>query len=142
MSTEDEVRKASKQFYTALNLMANGNAEPMAAVWSHGAAVTTLHPIGGRQVGWVAVRASFAQVAQLASQGKIAVKDQLIHVVGDVAYEIGTEHGGFTLAGEPVAIDHRVTNIYQREAGGWKMVHHHTDPSPAMLDVLSRLPSR
>jgi hypothetical protein len=36
-------------------------------------------------------------------------------------------------------IEHRVTNIYHREAGSWKMVHHHVDVSPAMLDIVSRL---
>ncbi|MEO6354113.1 MAG: hypothetical protein ABI656_00070 [bacterium] len=37
-----------------------------------------------------------------------------------------------------MTINHRVTNIYQREAGGWKLIHHHTDLVPAMLDVLNR----
>jgi ketosteroid isomerase-like protein len=32
-----------------------------------------------------------------------------------------------------------VTNVYRREADGWKMIHHHTDLSPAMLDVLADL---
>jgi ketosteroid isomerase-like protein len=139
MSTEDEVRKASKQFYTALNRMVNGDAGPLADIWSHSAAVTAMHPIGGREVGWDAVRASFEQVAQLASDGKVEVKNQLIQVAGDVAYEVGIEHGQLKLAGHQVTIEHRVTNIYQREAGAWKMTHHHTDTSPAMLDVLSRL---
>lgn len=79
------------------------------------------------------------QVAQLASDGKIGLKEQTIHVGGDSAYEIGVEQGQFKLAGQPVTIEHRVTNIYQREAGAWKMTHHHTDTSPAMLEVLGRL---
>ncbi len=141
MSTEDEVRTASTHFYAGLNRMANGDASPLADIWSHSAAVTAMHPIGGRQVGWDAVRASFEQVAQLASDGKVELKDQLIHVAGDLAYEVGVEHGQVTLAGQKVTIEHRVTNIYQREAGAWKMTHHHTDTSPAMLDVLSRLQS-
>jgi len=58
MSTEAEVRKASRQFYAGLNRMVNGDADPLADIWSHGAAVTAMHPIGGRQVGWDAVRAS------------------------------------------------------------------------------------
>jgi ketosteroid isomerase-like protein len=139
MSTEDEVRKASKQFYAALNRMANGDAGPLADIWSHNTDVTTMHPIGGREVGWDKVRQSFEQVAKLASDGKIELKDQFIHAAGDVAYEVGTEHGQFKLAGQQVAIEHRVTNIYQREAGAWKIAHHHTDISPAMMDVLSRL---
>jgi uncharacterized protein (TIGR02246 family) len=138
MSAEDEVRKASQQFYAALNRMANGDSGAMADIWSHSATVTTMHPIGGREVGWDAVRASFEQVAKVASDGKIELKDQLIRVAGDVAYEMGVEHGGMTLAGHQAAIEHRVTNIYQRQGGAW-MVHHHTDTSPAMLDILKRL---
>jgi len=139
MAVEDDVRKASQKFYAALNLMLNGDSSSMADIWSHSPTVTTMHPIGGREVGWDAVQQSFAQVGTLASGGKGELKDQLIRVVGDVAYEVGIEHGQATLAGEKVLIEHRVTNIYQREAGGWKVIHHHTDTSPAMLEILSRL---
>jgi ketosteroid isomerase-like protein len=142
MSTEDEVRKASEQFYTALNRMVNGDALPLADIWSQGAGVTTMHPIGGREVGWDKVRASFAQVAEIASEGRIRLDDQLIRVTGDLAYELGFERGQAKFAGQQVSLDHRVTNIYRREAGSWKMVHHHTDVSPAMLDVLNRLQTK
>jgi ketosteroid isomerase-like protein len=142
MSTEDEVRKASEQFYAALNRMLNGNAAPLADIWSHSAAVTTMHPIGGREVGWDKVREAWEQVAQLASGGQTKLDDQIMQVAGDVAYELGTERGQVRLAGQQVAIEHRVTNIYRREAGGWKVVHHHTDVSPAMLDILSRLQAK
>ena len=142
MSAEGEVRKASKQFYAGLNRMLHGDAAPLADIWSHSASVTAMHPIGGRNVGWDAVRASFEQVAELASDGKVELKDQLIRVVGDVAFEAGVEFGQLKLAGHPVSIEHRVTNIYQREAGAWKIIHHHTDTSPQMLDVLSQLQPR
>ena len=138
MSTEDEVRKASEQFYAAVNRMVNGDAGPLADIWSHSAVVTTMHPIGGREVGWDKVRQSWEQVAQLASEGQVKLGDQIIQVAGDVAYELGVEHGQAKLAGQQVTIEHRVTNIYRRESGAWKIVHHHTDVSPAMRDVLSR----
>jgi len=138
MSTEGEVRKASKQFYAGLNRMLNGDAGLLADIWLHSADVTAMHPVGGRQVGWDAVRESFAQVAHLASDGKVELKDQLVHVVGDVACEAGIEHGQVKLAGQPVTIEHRVTNIYQREAGAWKLAHHHTDTSPEMMDAIIR----
>jgi ketosteroid isomerase-like protein len=139
MSPEDEVCEASRQFYAGLNRMANGDARPLADIWSHSAAATAMHPIGGRQVGWEAVKASFEQVAKLASDGKIELKDQRIDVVGDMACEVGVEQGHFSLANQQVRIEHRVTNIYQREAGAWKITHHHTDSSPAMMEALSRL---
>lgn len=141
MSAENEVRKASEQFYAALNRMANGDSSSMADIWSHSATVTTMHPIGGREVGWEEVKGPWEQVAQLSSGGQVKLSDQLIQVSGDMAYEVGTEQGQFTLAGEQVSIEHRVTNIYRRENGTWKIVHHHTDVSQKMLDILSRLQS-
>ena len=139
MATDDEVRYASRQFYAGLTSMANGDSRSLADIWSHSATVTAMHPIGGREVGWDAVRASFEKVAELASDGDIGLKDQIIRVAGDVAYETGIEHGQFKLAGQLVIVDIRVTNVYQRESRAWKMVHHHSDTSPAILDVLSRL---
>jgi len=139
MSSEDEVRDASARFYAALNRMLDGDSAPLADIWSHGAAVTTMHPIGGRETGWDEVRGSFEQVAQLASGGHAELRDQSLQVAGDMAYEVGIEQGQATLAGEQITIEQRVTNIYRREAEGWKMVHHHTDLSAAMLDLLGRL---
>lgn len=139
MSTETEVRAASAQFYSALNRMANGDSGPMSVICSHGATITTMHPIGGREVGWEQVQGPWDQVAQLAAEGTVDLRDQVLQVVGDVAWESGIEQGQFTLAGHPVPIEHRVTNIYQREANGWKLVHHHTDASPGMQEVLKQL---
>jgi hypothetical protein len=33
-------------------------------------------------------------------------------------------------------------NVYRREAGAWKIVHHLTDLSPVMMDVLARLQAK
>ncbi|MCG8606140.1 nuclear transport factor 2 family protein [bacterium] len=43
------------------------------------------------------------------------------------------------LSGHTVRGEIRVTNIYRREGGAWKIVHHHTDADPSMQEVLSRL---
>jgi ketosteroid isomerase-like protein len=98
-----------------------------------------MHPIGGREVGWDQVRGSWEQVAQLATQGQVILSDQFVQVAGNAAYELGVEQGQFTLAGEPVTGDYRVTSIYRRESGAWKIVHHHTDAVQSMIDVLGRL---
>ncbi len=71
MSAENDVRQASAQFYAALNSMANGDASSMPDIWSHSATVTTMHPIGGREVGWEEVKEPWGQVGQLASGGQI-----------------------------------------------------------------------
>jgi ketosteroid isomerase-like protein len=139
MSAQDEVRQVSEQFYTALNRMANGDAGPMMEVWSHSSDVTTMHPLGGREVGWEQVRGPWEQVAAIASGGQVTLRDQLIRVVGDVAYEVGTEAAEITLAGQLASFEERVTNIYRREAGEWKLVHHHSDTVPALQAIIQRL---
>jgi ketosteroid isomerase-like protein len=136
---KEAVREASRRFYAALNQMANGDSSAMADIWSTKKKVTAMHPVGARDVGWDAVDASFAQVAQAAADGAVELRDQMIRVGGNMAYETGVEKGHFTFAGELVSFEIRVTNVYQREAGEWKMVHHHTDLSSEMLDRLSRM---
>jgi ketosteroid isomerase-like protein len=51
----------------------------------------------------------------------------------------GTEHLDVSLAGNEVHANFRVTNIYRREGSEWKMVHHHTDLNPTIVETLSRL---
>jgi len=102
-----------------------------------------MNPYGGREVGWEQLRPVFEQVAQLCrgSQVTLGRRNSLIQVGGDLAYETAIEFGQGTIAGKPTSIEHRVTNIYRREAGGWKIVHRHTDLNPAERDVPSQLQS-
>ncbi len=139
MALEDEIRQASEQFYAALNRMLNGDPGPMIEVWSHGSDVADMHPLGGRQSGWDEVRASWEQVAQAFSGGQVSIEDLVVVPLSDdVAYTVSTEHGPATLGDETVSIDWRVTNIYRREERERKMVHHHTDVSPALVEALER----
>lgn len=139
MSKESEVRKASERFYSALNKMANGDAGPMTDAWTKSKNATAQHPIGGREFGSDAVLESFAKVASIAKGGSISIVNQLIDVGEDMAVETGIEKGTLTLEGHTAVIDQRVTNTYRLDNGAWKLQHHHTDLSPAMLDVLAKL---
>jgi ketosteroid isomerase-like protein len=138
-SPEEQVRAASARFYSALNRMANGDDGAMGAAWLQDPAVTTQHPVKGRQVGWNQVRESFHQFSLAATDGQLRLDDQLIQVVGELAYELGVERGSLKLGGNPVEVDSRVTNIYRNRSGEWKLVHHHSDVSTAMVEVLERL---
>ena len=134
-AVEDEIRQASEQFYEALNRMIDGDPEPMMEVWSHGSDVANMHPTGGRQIGWEEVRASWERgaqgFAQGFSEGEVSIEDLVVVPLSDdVAYTLGTEQGQIaTLGAETVSLNQRVTNIYRREEGEWKMVLHHTDVS-------------
>jgi ketosteroid isomerase-like protein len=135
MSTEDEVRATSDKFYSGLSRM---DVAALPEIWSHSDDVTTMHPMGGEQVGWEEVRASFEGAAGLMTDSHVELIDQRIYAGTDLAYETGIERGGARLAGEPVEFEHRVTNVYRLEDGRWKMVHHHTDVSAGLVEILQR----
>jgi ketosteroid isomerase-like protein len=52
-------------------------------------------------------------------------------VSGDLGYVVGIEHSTASVDGAtPEAYDLRVTEVFRREAGDWKVVHRHADPMP------------
>ena len=55
-------------------------------VWSHSDDVTTMHPMGGEQVGWEEVRASFERAAGLMTDSHVELIDQRIYAGTDLAY--------------------------------------------------------
>lgn len=141
--SDDEIVAVSERFYDALEGMANGDASAMPAVWSHADDVTTMHPIGGREVGWDEVKEPWNAVASMAVEGKgtITPIDRLVRVSGDIAYEVLTEKVSMSLAHHPLEGDYRATNVYRREDGEWKMVHHHSDLSQEFVDTLQKIES-
>ena len=135
----DAVRDVSDQFYNALDEMANGDASAMADVWSHEDDVTTMHPIGGREEGWDAVRGSWEGVASASTDGAVTHTDQVIRVIGNSAYELCTESASMTFAGEPVSLEGRATNVYRKENGEWKVVHHHADLNAEFAEKVANM---
>jgi ketosteroid isomerase-like protein len=55
-------------------------------------------------------------------------------VVGDLAYTVGYEHSEATVDGEPRKYTLRVTQVYRREAGEWKVAHRHADTVTSTTD--------
>ncbi|AZH25883.1 YybH family protein [Haloplanus aerogenes] len=136
-TAEEDVRAASDQFYSALEEMMNGDAGPMAEIWSHEGDVTATTELGGREEGWDAISGSMEGVAAACTDGTATRTDQLIRVTGDLAYELCTESLSATLAGEPITWEHRATNIYRKEDGKWKIVHQHADRNPELAEKVA-----
>jgi ketosteroid isomerase-like protein len=111
--------------------LCNGDPGPRLAMWSTqdpvtvlGAMKTVIGPEETRQAfHWLATRFSnltdyrFELVAAGAS--------------GDLAYTVGYEHASFSMDGVPLApFTLRVTHVYRRENGEWKIIHRHADRPP------------
>jgi hypothetical protein len=52
-------------------------------------------------------------------------------VSGDLAYTVHREHTKTSVRGEPRDYVLRVTQVYRREGGTWKVVHRHADDDEA-----------
>jgi len=90
-------------------------------------------PFGLRQEGWKQVRAEFERDAGLKLGGHIASKNVLVRASGDMGYTVCIEEGeNKDSSGKPIRVSHRATNVFRREGGKWKLVHHHTDLSEAL----------
>lgn len=138
---EDGVEAVSDAFYGLLNKMLVGTpvADRIAPLWLDAEGVTAMHPIGGRHSGQEDLLGAFDGFASMAEGGEARIDDQKIAVFGDTAVETGVERGRVVLAGEEFALEYRVTNVYVRSEDGWRMVHHHTDLSMPIIDLLARL---
>jgi ketosteroid isomerase-like protein len=125
----NSAKDAHARFYSALEANLGGDSSAMADIWSTADDISNMGPFGGILVGRDAVMKEFGDQAAIGMGGRVLVDDLHIVETGDLGYSIGMERGeGITDGkGNAVPVSHRVTNIFRREADGWRIVHHHTD---------------
>ncbi|MDQ1057417.1 ketosteroid isomerase-like protein [Arthrobacter globiformis] len=110
----------------------NGDVEPRMALWSRSDPVTLLGAMGMSNVGWDAVGRTFRWVASRFSNCT-AYSFELLAAgaCGDLAYTVGFERADLSVdGGPPQSTKVRVTHVYRREGGEWKIVHRHGDYVP------------
>ena len=110
----------------------NGDVEPRIALWSRSDPVTLLGAMGMSNVVWDAVGQTFRWVASRFSNCT-AYSFELLDAgaSGDLAYTVGFERADLSVdGGPPQSTKVRVTHVYRREGGEWKIVHRHGDYVP------------
>lgn len=130
-STDIEgVKAASKAFYDAVVVVDDGAA--MAKVWAHKPYVTYIGPKSTAiVVGWDAQKRYWPEFNKAFDHRTVELIDAHVRVVGDLAWEIGTEVGQAHMKDGGVRkVDWFVTNVYERIDGRWLMVSHHVQPKP------------
>lgn len=108
----------------------NGEAEPRLALWSRADPVT-LYGAKLTASGWSEVEPAFREVASW-FQDSAEYEFEVIAAgaSGDLAYTVGYEHNRVTANGQPRTYTLRVTHVYRREDGEWRIVHRHGDFPP------------
>ena len=105
----------------------NGDAEPRLALWSQREPVSVLGAWRSA-IGQEEVRALFRALAETFSDCTSHVYEIVAaEVIGDMAFTAGYERTQASINGEPRRYVLRVTQIYRREEGEWKVAHRHGD---------------
>jgi ketosteroid isomerase-like protein len=125
---DDFLAEIHPRLVTELQALHNGDPGPRLAMWSTAEPVTLFGAaMNGR--GWAEVSRIFRSIASRWS----ACTDQRVELLaagvsGDLAYTVELEHTSVSVDGVPVEpYTLRVTQVYRREDGEWKVVHRHGD---------------
>ena len=124
------VTAASKAFYEALVVIDDGSA--MANVWAQTSYVTYVGPRNTSViVGWEAQKKYWGEFNKAFAQRSVKLVDAQVRVVGNLAWEIGTESGLAQMKdGSSRKVDWIVTNVYEKFGSRWLVVSHHVQPKP------------
>jgi ketosteroid isomerase-like protein len=125
---DDFLAETHPRLVAELEALHNGDPKPRLEMWSTQDPVTLFGAAMGGS-GWDEVSRIFHSIASRWSD----CTDQRVEILaagvsGELAYTVGFEHTSVSVDGvpaEPYTL--RVTQVYRREHGEWKVVHRHAD---------------
>jgi ketosteroid isomerase-like protein len=131
VSATDDLDAAIERHHAALAAFVTGDPAPLQAACSQREDVTLANPFGPAVRGFDQVAATMARAATHYRDGTATGFDQVSRYAdGDLAYTVEVERYEAKVGGsdDAAAIALRVTTVYRREDGDWRIVHRHADP--------------
>ena len=119
------------EYHRAGHEITNGNPGVYKELYTHRDDVTVANPFGPPVRGWSEVSATLDRAAQNYRDGEIVGFENVSTIVApDLAWtvEIETYRARVGSAQELAPVSLRVTTIFRREDGAWRVVHRHADP--------------
>jgi len=131
-ATSDTFAQARERVRAALASMGSGNPEPYIDCWAQSADTTLFGAWGPIEQGSGRLTETFRWVGSRFRSGPLIPEDTVSFESGDLAYTVGFEHGEVVVDGAPrKPMTIRVTHIYRRIDGQWRLIHRHADFPPA-----------
>jgi ketosteroid isomerase-like protein len=130
MQPDEDFRSAVEEVGSTGDAFVSGNAEPVKSHWLHQEDVTIFGGWGAYERGWTQVESRLDWAASRFGGGQLQQEVIAMEASGDLGYTVCLERGTARVAGrtEEATMVLRVTQIYRRVNGSWKLVHRHADP--------------
>jgi ketosteroid isomerase-like protein len=130
MSEHDDFDELMKARTRAADAYVQGDVAPLDVLEARVGPVTFFGPNGAFVTGAEAVRHRYAKDAgNFAPGGENRLEILHSGASGDLGYWVGFQHAVAHLRGkpEPVPMKLRITELFRREAGEWRLVHRHAE---------------
>ena len=125
------VRGANERFYRAFESL---DLVEMDQVWAHDSHVACVHPGWSRLHGWDEVRRSWAAIFQSTTEMRFTITNVRVEVRGDLGWVHCTENILSETRGSLSITAILATNVFERQAARWRLVHHHASHILAQQD--------
>jgi ketosteroid isomerase-like protein len=129
----DDLRKTMVEYHRAEIAFQKGDPQPFKDICSHADDVTIVGGMGGVEKGWERVEKRYEWASsRFSSDNDSEPQSEIVSLVAtpDMAYAVEIERSTVRMAGssELQQLALRVTTVFRREGGQWKVVHRHADP--------------
>jgi ketosteroid isomerase-like protein len=129
---DSSLRAFLPQFEESINRFINGDPSSWKQHASRRDDVTIMGAWGAYEKGWNEVGSRYDWAVKRFKESGAKVKFEYIssQVSGDLAYTVAIERSEALVAGQdkPASMALRVTRVFRKEDGAWKLVHRHADP--------------
>ena len=136
------VPDAIRQLHAAMAKVANGDVSAIKALYSHTDDATSFYGWGGYEQGWARVSARWDWAGQQFKGGRVEHENVTTVVTGEMFFVTDIE----TYSDQHVAgVDgttgwsNRVTHIFRREDGAWRLLHRHANRVEPQFEPATRL---
>ena len=122
MSDTADVEETNARFYRAFETL---DIAEMDRVWVQGEHVRCVHPGWPLLCGWEAVRTSWQTIFANTEEMRFTLTDVTVNAGEELAWVTCTENILSEVNGRVTVTAILATNLFERGADGWRLVHHH-----------------
>ena len=131
MRFAESFEQALGESHRALDEISRGNPDVFFDLYSRSEDATLANPYGPPARGFGEIEAAGRRAAANYRDGRaIRFENFARYMNGELGYTLEIEHFETKVAGgeEVIPVALRVTSVFRREDGGWKLLHRHADP--------------